>query len=161
MLESGLTVTHSRWSGSRSRDWYLAVPLVRRGRIWPSLAPEMTSHQVTYQSWEASVALTINCRYCVAAEWTQTLCPRIAEAEDNDWWSPQVQWGFINISLEANDYISRYIDLIHQRGQALFNAYNDLRKRLGDIRREISIVGRKNHDAEQTIKRWETGQKLW
>ena len=47
----------------------------------------------------------------------------------------------------------RYIDLIHQRGQALFNAYNDLRRRLGDIRREISIVGRKNHDAEQTIKR--------
>ena len=47
----------------------------------------------------------------------------------------------------------RYIDLIHQRGQALFNAYNDLRKRLGDIRREISIIGRKNHDAEQTIKR--------
>ena len=55
--------------------------------------------------------------------------------------------------LKLNDYISRYIDLIHQRGQALFNAYNDLRKRLGDIRREISIVGRKNHDAEQTIKR--------
>ena len=43
--------------------------------------------------------------------------------------------------------------MIHQRGQALFNAYNDLRKRLGDIRREISIIGRKNHDAEQTIKR--------
>ena len=57
------------------------------------------------------------------------------------------------LKLKANDYISRYIDLIHQRGQALFNAYNDLRKRLGDIRREISIVGRKNHDAEQTIKR--------
>jgi len=51
------------------------------------------------------------------------------------------------------DDLHRYIDLIHQRGQALFNAYNDLRKRLGDIRREISIIGRKNHDAEQTIKR--------
>ena len=53
--------------------------------------------------------------------------------------------------MNCNEF--RYIDLIHQRGQALFNAYNDLRKRLGDIRREISIIGRKNHDAEQTIKR--------
>merc|ERR1739838_1279724 len=51
------------------------------------------------------------------------------------------------------DDLHRYIDLIHQRGQALFNAYNDRRKRLGDIRREISIISRKNHDAEQTIKR--------
>ena len=47
----------------------------------------------------------------------------------------------------------RYIDLIHQRGQALFNAYNDMRKKLGDVRNEISIIGRKNHDAEQTIAR--------
>merc|ERR1712029_1053443 len=50
------------------------------------------------------------------------------------------------------DDLHRYIDLIHQRGQALFNAYNALRTKLGDIRREISIIGRKNHDAEQTIK---------
>ena len=48
----------------------------------------------------------------------------------------------------------RYIDLIHQRGQALFNAYNDMRKKLGDVRNEIAIIGRKNHDAEQTIKRF-------
>ena len=48
----------------------------------------------------------------------------------------------------------RYIDLIHQRGQALFNAYNDMRKKLGDVRNEISIIGRKNHDAEQTIARF-------
>ena len=49
--------------------------------------------------------------------------------------------------------VLRYIDLIHQRGQALFNAYNDMRKKLGDVRNEIAIIGRKNHDAEQTIKR--------
>ena len=50
--------------------------------------------------------------------------------------------------------VLRYIDLIHQRGQALFNAYNDMRKKLGDVRNEIAIIGRKNHDAEQTIKRF-------
>merc|ERR1719244_1301554 len=49
--------------------------------------------------------------------------------------------------------LHRYIDLIRQRGQALFNAYNDLRKRLMDIRREITIIGQRNHDAEQTINR--------
>merc|ERR1719430_1099155 len=49
--------------------------------------------------------------------------------------------------------LHRYIDLIHQRGQALFNAYNELRKRLMDIRREITIIGQRNHDAEQTINR--------
>ena len=53
-----------------------------------------------------------------------------------------------------HNFCFRYIDLIHQRGQALFNAYNALRTKLGDIRREISIIGRKNHDAEQTIKRY-------
>ena len=55
-----------------------------------------------------------------------------------------------------HNFCFRYIDLIHQRGQALFNAYNALRTKLGDIRREISIIGRKNHDAEQTIKRYHT-----
>merc|ERR1712212_388207 len=49
--------------------------------------------------------------------------------------------------------LHRYIDLIHQRGQALFNAYNELRKRLLDIRRELTIIGQRNHDAEQTINR--------
>merc|ERR1719312_784236 len=49
--------------------------------------------------------------------------------------------------------LHRYIDLIHQRGQALFNAYNELRKRLMDIRRELTIIGQRNHDAEQTINR--------
>merc|ERR1719376_1289834 len=29
--------------------------------------------------------------------------------------------------------LHRYIDLIHERGQSLFNAYNDLRKRLMDV----------------------------
>ena len=36
----------------------------------------------------------------------------------------------------------------------MFNAYNDMRKKLGDVRNEIAIIGRKNHDAEQTIKRF-------
>merc|ERR1711915_708079 len=57
--------------------------------------------------------------------------------------------------------LHRYIDLIHQRGQALFNAYNELRKRLLDIRREISIIGRRNHDAEQTIKRLKVEMEDW
>ena len=48
----------------------------------------------------------------------------------------------------------------------MFNAYNDMRKRLGDVRNEIAIIGRKNHDAEQTIKRFvivilETSSKLF
>jgi len=59
------------------------------------------------------------------------------------------------------DDLHRYIDLIHQRGQALFNAYNDLRKHLNDIRQEISIIGRKNHDAEQTIKRLRVELEDW
>merc|ERR1712029_798014 len=59
------------------------------------------------------------------------------------------------------DDLHRYIDLIHQRGQALFNAYNALRTKLGDIRREISIIGRKNHDAEQTIKRLRVELEDW
>jgi len=49
--------------------------------------------------------------------------------------------------------LHRYIDLIHQRGQSLFNAYNELRKRLMEIRREITMIGEHNHDAEQTINR--------
>jgi len=57
--------------------------------------------------------------------------------------------------------LHRYIDLIHQRGQSLFNAYNELRKRLMDIRREISIIGRRNHDAEQTIKRLKVEMEDW
>merc|ERR1719481_514027 len=59
------------------------------------------------------------------------------------------------------DDLHRYIDLIHQRGQALFNAYNELRKRLMDVRREISIIGRRNHDAEQTIKRLRFEMEDW
>merc|ERR1719376_1699944 len=57
--------------------------------------------------------------------------------------------------------LHRYIDLIHERGQSLFNAYNELRKRLMDIRREISIIGRRNHDAEQTIKRLRVEMEDW
>merc|ERR1719192_1960038 len=57
--------------------------------------------------------------------------------------------------------LHRYIDLIHQRGQALFNAYNDMRKKLGDVRNEIAIIGRKNHDAEQTIKRLRVELEDW
>jgi len=57
--------------------------------------------------------------------------------------------------------LHRYIDLIHQRGQALFNAYNELRKRLMDVRREISVISRRNHDSEQTIKRLRTEMEDW
>merc|ERR1719290_738991 len=59
------------------------------------------------------------------------------------------------------DDLHRYIDLIHERGQSLFNAYNDLRKRLMDVRREISVIGRRNHDAEQTIKRLRVEMEDW
>merc|ERR1711874_363165 len=48
-----------------------------------------------------------------------------------------------------------------ERGQSLFNAYNDLRKRLMDVRREISVIGRRNHDAEQTIKRLRVEMEDW
>ena len=57
--------------------------------------------------------------------------------------------------------LHRYIDLIHQRGQALFNAYNELRKHLMDIRRELSNLGRLNHAAEQTIVRLKTELEEW
>jgi len=57
--------------------------------------------------------------------------------------------------------LHRYIDLIHQRGQALFNSYNELRKRLMDVRREISILGRRNHDAEQTVTRLRVEMDDW
>merc|ERR1712121_633990 len=57
--------------------------------------------------------------------------------------------------------LHRYIDLIHQRGQSLFNAYNDLRKHLMDIRREISNLGRLNHAAEQTIARLRKDVEEW
>lgn len=57
--------------------------------------------------------------------------------------------------------LHRYIDLIHQRGQALYNSYNELRKRLMDIRREITIIGRRNHDAEQTINRLRKEVEDW
>jgi len=57
--------------------------------------------------------------------------------------------------------LHRYIDLIHQRGQSLYNAYNELRKHLFDIRREISNLGRLNHAAEQTIARLTKEVKEW
>ena len=38
--------------------------------------------------------------------------------------------------------------------EKLSNNSFDYRKHLNDIRQEISIIGRKNHDAEQTIKRY-------
>merc|ERR1719290_777882 len=57
--------------------------------------------------------------------------------------------------------LHRYIDLIHQRGQALFNAYNDLKKRLMDMRREISVISRRNHDAEQTVTRLRVEMDDW
>jgi len=57
--------------------------------------------------------------------------------------------------------LHRYIDLIHQRGQSLFNAYNELRKRLMEIRREITMIGEQNHDAEQTINRLRKEVEDW
>merc|ERR1711915_431286 len=57
--------------------------------------------------------------------------------------------------------LHRYIDLIHQRGQSLYNAYNDLRKRLMDVRREITIIGQHNHDTEQTINRLKAEVQDW
>jgi len=59
------------------------------------------------------------------------------------------------------DDLHRYIDLIHQRGQALFNSYNELKKRLMDLRREIEILGRRNHDAQQTITRLRKEVEDW
>jgi predicted nucleic acid-binding Zn-ribbon protein len=57
--------------------------------------------------------------------------------------------------------LHRYVDQIHQRGQALFNAYHDLKKRLEDIKRELTNLGQSNHDKEQTIIRLREELKVW
>ena len=93
----------------------------------------------------------LSARYNVAPQGTQALCPGAAETQNDDRRSPQVLYVLFLLFIKFSPL--RYIDLIHQRGQALFNAYNDMRKKLGDVRNEISIIGRKNHDAEQTIAR--------
>jgi len=57
--------------------------------------------------------------------------------------------------------LHRYIDLIHQRGQALFNSYNELRKRLIDLRQQITIIGKNNHNIELTITRLRKEVENW
>ena len=61
--------------------------------------------------------------------------------------------------------VLRYIDLIHQRGQALFNAYNDMRKRLGDVRNKSGLwpdsrFPESTHFRNsRSIPRWRTTQE--
>ena len=152
--ESGGTAIPSRWSRLRRRDFWLAQQPVRTRRIQPNPVTGETSHQVsTHFARPGTSNLHLSDRYHVAPEGTQALCPGTPETEDNDRRSSQV-WSDHYCWHVGVQLVLRYIDLIHQRGQALFNAYNDMRKKLGDVRNEIAIIGRKNHDAEQTIKRF-------
>ena len=45
--------------------------------------------------------------------------------------------------------LHRWIDLIHERGQAMYHAFNELRKHLEDIQRQMRELHRQNHDNEQ------------
>jgi len=42
--------------------------------------------------------------------------------------------------------LHRYVDLIHERGQAMYHAFYELRKHLEDIQRQIRELHRQNHD---------------
>jgi predicted nucleic acid-binding Zn-ribbon protein len=49
--------------------------------------------------------------------------------------------------------LHRWIDLIHERGQALYSAFSDLRKHLEDLQRQIKGLHKKMHDNDVLIMR--------
>ena len=49
--------------------------------------------------------------------------------------------------------LHRWIDLIHERGQAMYHAFNELRKHLEDIQRQIRELHRSNHDNNVLLDR--------
>ncbi|QQP39021.1 Mucin-like spermatophore wall protein 2 [Caligus rogercresseyi] len=49
--------------------------------------------------------------------------------------------------------LHRWVDLIHEKGQSMFNAFNELKKHLEDIQHQILGLHRVNHDNEIIINR--------
>ena len=49
--------------------------------------------------------------------------------------------------------LHRWIDLIHERGQALYSAFSELRKHLEDLQRQIKGLHKKIHDNDVIIQR--------
>jgi len=49
--------------------------------------------------------------------------------------------------------LHRWIDLIHERGQALYSAFSELRKHLEDLQRQIKTLHKKMHDNDVLILR--------
>ena len=49
--------------------------------------------------------------------------------------------------------LHRWIDLIHERGQAMYRAFGELRKHLEDIQRQIRELHRQNHDNQVLVER--------
>lgn len=49
--------------------------------------------------------------------------------------------------------LHRWIDLIHERGQALYSAFSELRKHLEDLQRQIKGLHKKIHDNDVLIAR--------
>ena len=132
-----------------SRAWFL----FRRGKISQSRARELISHQVycwtmtlyridilemnisdlwplvTTDHWPGTIWLLKEHKLCV--EELQKLKSMI---EDLHRCSTRSGCFFLSSIARIDHICFRYIDLIHERGQSLFNAYNDLRKRLMDVR---------------------------
>ncbi len=57
--------------------------------------------------------------------------------------------------------LHRWIDLIRERGEAVYKAFNDLRRRLEDIRGRIKELHRQNHEAEQLVVRLKKELAEW
>jgi len=57
--------------------------------------------------------------------------------------------------------LHRYIDLIHERGQAMYHAFNELRKHLEDIQRQIRELHRQNHDNQVLVDRLKKELDEW
>ena len=57
--------------------------------------------------------------------------------------------------------LHRWIDLIHERGQAMYHAFNELRKHLEDIQRQIRESHRQNHDNGQLNLRLKKEMEVW
>lgn len=49
--------------------------------------------------------------------------------------------------------LHRWIDLIHERGQALYSAFSELRKHLEDLQRQIKSLHKKMHDNDVVLLR--------
>ena len=49
--------------------------------------------------------------------------------------------------------LHRWIDLIHERGQALYSAFSELRKHLEDLQRQIKGLHKKMHDNDVVLLR--------